>query len=173
MGGSYLPSHQATGCSYSRVTMSRGKLDYTDLREMGLMKYYRVIRGWASKTYGILNADLEVLMYLDSLKRFRRKDFEDGVYIYSWNNDRWARLVRDGWVDVWRHKNNTTQKYAIYKTSYKTIRMIDRIYKMMLGDEDPPITSRSVFYKNKTYTDKVYNKAIDDMIKDKTRNHDE
>ena len=25
------------------------------------------------------------------------------------------------------------------------------------------------FYKNKSYTDKVYNKAIDDMIKDKDR----
>ena len=28
---------------------------------------------------------------------------------------------------------------------------------------------KCVFYKNKSYTDKVYNKAIDDMIKDKDR----
>ena len=27
----------------------------------------------------------------------------------------------------------------------------------------------SIFYNNKSYTDKVYNKAIDDMIKDKER----
>jgi hypothetical protein len=32
-----------------------------------------------------------------------------------------------------------------------------------------PISDRSIFYKNKTYTDKVFNKAIDDMIKDKNR----
>jgi hypothetical protein len=32
-----------------------------------------------------------------------------------------------------------------------------------------PISNSSVFYKNKTYTDKVFNKAIDDMIKDKDR----
>ena len=32
-----------------------------------------------------------------------------------------------------------------------------------------PTSDRSVFYDNKTYTDKVYNKAIDDMIKDKDR----
>ena len=36
----------------------------------------------------------------------------------------------------------------------------------MLGEEDLPTSERSVFFKNKTYTDKVYNKAIDDMIKD-------
>ena len=30
-------------------------------------------------------------------------------------------------------------------------------------------SERSVFYNNKSYTDKVYNKAIDDMIKDKER----
>lgn len=47
--------------------------------------------------------------------------------------------------------------------------MITRIYKVLLGEEDLPIGSRSKFYKNKSYTDKVYNKAIDDMIKDKDR----
>jgi len=32
-----------------------------------------------------------------------------------------------------------------------------------------PVSERSVFYNNKSYTDKVFNKAIDDMIKDKDR----
>jgi hypothetical protein len=32
-----------------------------------------------------------------------------------------------------------------------------------------PTSERSKFYKNKSYTDKVYNKAIDDMIKDPNR----
>ena len=35
-----------------------------------------------------------------------------------------------------------------------------------LGQEDLPTSERSVFYENVSYTDKVYNKAIDDMIKD-------
>tara|TARA_Y100000592_G_C5393470_1_gene279410 strand:- start:808 stop:927 length:120 start_codon:yes stop_codon:yes gene_type:complete len=39
----------------------------------------------------------------------------------------------------------------------------------MLGEEDLPISDRNIFYKNKSYTDKVYNKAIDDMLKDKDR----
>ena len=47
--------------------------------------------------------------------------------------------------------------------------MISRIYRILLGEEDLPTSERSVFYKNNSYTDKVYNKAIDDMIKDKDR----
>jgi len=39
----------------------------------------------------------------------------------------------------------------------------------LLGEEDMPTSERSKFYKNVSYTDKVYNKAIDDMIKDKNR----
>jgi hypothetical protein len=38
-----------------------------------------------------------------------------------------------------------------------------------LAEEDLPVSDRSVFYDNKSYTDKVYNKAIDDMIKDPDR----
>ena len=47
--------------------------------------------------------------------------------------------------------------------------MISRIYRILLGEEDVPTTSKNVFYKNKTYSDKVYNKALDDMIKDSER----
>ena len=44
-----------------------------------------------------------------------------------------------------------------------------RIYRIMLAEEDLPTSERSTFYNNQSYTDKVYNKAIDDMIKDKDR----
>ena len=47
--------------------------------------------------------------------------------------------------------------------------MISRIYRILLGEEDLPTSDRSVFYNNKSYTDRVYNKAIDDMINDKDR----
>jgi hypothetical protein len=62
------------------------------LRELNILKYYRLTRKWVCKTYGLNDADLEL-----------------------------------------------------------------------------PTSERSVFYNNKSYTDKVYNKAIDDMIKDKER----
>jgi len=57
----------------------------------------------------------------------------------------------------------------VYQTSYRCKQLINRIYRILLGEEDMPTSERSVFYNNKSYTDKVFNKAIDDMIKDKDR----
>jgi hypothetical protein len=145
------------------------KLDSSDLREMNLLKYYRLVRKWACKTYDLKDADIELLIYLDCKKQFTRNDFIDGVYTYSWDKARWERLRREGWIDVWRKRNRTTMKTNIYSTSYKCKSLINRIYRILLGEEDLPTSARSTFYKNKTYTDKVYNKAIDDMIKDKER----
>jgi|TARA_R110000772_G_scaffold32890_4_gene80241 hypothetical protein len=145
------------------------KLGSSDLRDMNLLKYYRLVRKWACKTYDLKDADVELLIYLDCKKQFTRNDFMEGVYTYSWDKARWERLRREGWIDVWRKRNRTTMKTNIYGTSLKCKSLINRIYRILLGQEDLPTSSRSTFYKNKTYTDKVYNKAIDDMIKDKER----
>lgn len=144
-------------------------LDAHYLREIGLFKYYRLVRRWACKTYGLKDADLELLIYLDCKGHFTRNEFIEGVYTYSWDKNRWERLRREGWIDVWRKRNRTTIKYSVFKTSQKAKLLIMRMYRILLGEEDLPVSERSTFYKNKTYTDKVFNKAIDDMIKDKDR----
>ena len=145
------------------------KLSATDIRDINLFKYYRLVRKWACKTYNLKDADLELLIYLDCKSRFTRNNFIDGSYTYSWDKNRWERLRREGWIEVWRHRNRTTIKYSIYKTSFKSSQLISRIYRILLGEEDIPTSERNVFYNNKSYTDKVFNKSIDDMIKDKDR----
>ena len=145
------------------------RLTAQDLRELNILKYYRLTRKWVCKTYGLTDADLELLIYLDCKGRFTRNEFIEGVYTYSWDKHRWERLKREGWIEVWRHRNRTTIKYSIFKTSFKCSQIISRIYRILLGEEDPPFTERNIFHKNKSYTDKVMTKAIDDMIKDKDR----
>jgi hypothetical protein len=145
------------------------KISGSDLKEIKILKYYRLIRKWVCKTYNIKEADLELLIYLESLNRFNRKDFIDGVYLFSWDKHRWERLRREGWIEVWRERNRLDSKYAIYKVSFKFSNIISRIYRIMAGQEDLPVSERNTFYKNKSYTDKVFNKAIDDMIKDPDR----
>lgn len=140
-----------------------------DLRDMNLFKYYRLVRKWACKTYDLTDADLELLIYLDCKVHFTRNDFIDGSYTYSWDKARWERLRKEGWIDIWRARNRTTMKYNVYQTSQKSKRLITRMYNILLGEEDLPTSARSKFYKNKTYTDRVFNKAIDDMIKDNER----
>ena len=59
------------------------KITASDLRDMQLFKYYRLVRKWACKTNGLKDADLELLIYLDCKGRFTRNDFIDGVYTLS------------------------------------------------------------------------------------------
>ena len=145
------------------------KLNASDLRNLNIFKHYRLVRKWACKTYGLKDADLELLIYFDCIGRFTRNDYINGVYTMSWDKARWERLRNEGWIDVWRHRNRTTIKYSVFKTSFKCNILINRIYKILLGEEDIPMTSSNIYYNNKSYTDVVMNKAIDDMIKDPER----
>ena len=146
------------------------KLEAKDLRSIGLLKHYRIIRRWACKTYKLKNADLELLIYFDCLELFTRQDYLNGVYTYSWDKNRWERLRREGWIETWRHRNRTPIKYSIYKTSFKCTQLISRIYRMLLGTEDLPTSiRRNKIMEGNSYSDKVMIKAINLINKDKNR----
>ena len=59
------------------------KLTSSDLKELGLLKHYRIVRKWACKTCDLKDADLELLIYLASIEHFRKEDFKTGQYSYS------------------------------------------------------------------------------------------
>ena len=146
------------------------RLDADDLKTMNLFKHYRIIRKWACRNNDLNDADLELLIYLDCMDMFTKKDFEAGSYSYSWDNRRWNRLLKNEWIVVWRNRNRTTQKYNIYAVSFKFKQLINRIYRIMLGDEDLPISKRrNKIINGNSYTDKVLTKAIYNVNKDKYR----
>ena len=142
------------------------KLTSSDLKELGLLKHYRIIRKWACKINDLNDADLELLIYLDAIDMFTKDDFIKGTYSFSWDNRRWNRLLKQGWITVWRKRNRTTQKYHIYKVSTKCKQLISRMYRIMLGEEDMPTKK---FDNNNKYIYKVTAKAIQFVNKDKTR----
>ena len=145
-------------------------IDVEDLRKLNLLQHYRIIRKWISKTCNIKEADLELLMYLDGLEFFTKQDFKTGVYSYSWDNRRWNRLLKDGWIVVWRKRNRTTQKYHIYKTSQRFKLILSKIYRVILGEEDIPTNEKSnPIMKGKNYIDKVLSKSIMTVNLDKKR----
>jgi len=145
------------------------RLTSSDLRELNIFKHYRIIRKWACKNNNLNDADLELLMYLDALDMFTKQDFKIGTYAYSWDNRRWNRLLKEGWIVVWRQRNRTTQKYHIYKVSVKCKQLISRMYRIILGEEDIPTTRSNKVFDRKTYTDKVLSTSILNVNKDKTR----
>ena len=146
------------------------KIDAGDLKDMHFLKHYRIIRKWACKTCDLKDADLELLIYLDSIEHFRKEDFKTGQYSYSWDNRRWNRLLKEGWIVVWRERNRTTQKYNIYKVSFKCKRLINTMYKIIVGEEDIPISERrNKIMRGQTYTDKVLITSVYNVNKDKNR----
>ena len=146
------------------------RLEPTDIRELNLLKHYRIIRKWACKNYDLNDADLELLIYFDCMDLFTREDFKIGTYSYSWDNRRWNRLLKEGWILVWRKHNRTTQKYNIYKVSFKCKQLISRMYRIMLGTEDIPTSAhRNKIMKGKTYMDKVMITSTNNVNKDKNR----
>jgi len=146
------------------------RLEPNDIKDIGLLKHYRTIRRWACRNNDLTDADLELLIYFDCMEFFTKNDFKIGTYAYSWNNRRWNDLLMKGWITVWRERNHTTQKYNIYKVSFKCKQLISRMYRIMLGAEDIPTTPRSnKIMKNNTYTDIVLRSAINNVNKDKTR----
>ena len=146
------------------------RLEARDIKDMNLLKHYRVIRKWACRNNGLNDADLELLIYFDCMEFFTKHDFKIGTYSYSWDNRRWNRLLKEGWIVVWRTRNRTTQKYNIYKVSFKCKQLISKMYRIMLGEEDIPSSEkRNSIMRGKTYTDKVLQTAIYNVNKDKNR----
>jgi hypothetical protein len=70
------------------------RLDADDIKNMNLFKHYRIIRKWACRNNNLNDADLELLIYLDCMDMFTKKDFEAGSYSYSWDNRRWNQAIK-------------------------------------------------------------------------------
>ena len=140
----------------------------SELKDLNLLKHYRIVRKWACKTCNLNDADLELLIYLEAVDLFTKDDFKKGTYSYSWDNRRWNRLLKQGWITVWRERNRTTQKYHIYKVSVKCKQLISRMYRIMLGEED---INKKKLDNNNRYIYKVTSKAVDFLNKDKTRGY--
>jgi hypothetical protein len=43
------------------------RLEAKDIKDLGLLKHYRLIRKWACRNYDLTDADLELLVYFTEL----------------------------------------------------------------------------------------------------------
>ena len=137
-----------------------------DLRDSKIFMYYRVIRKWAAEFYKIPTTEVEFLMSLHCKKRFSNQGFLDSELTHKWDKQRFYRLQREGWITVYRHGSKGHREKTIYKVTRKTNDMVNKIYRIMLGEEEIPVNQKNPFHKNETYTDKVMQTAIQKMKND-------
>ena len=118
------------------------------------LKYWRVVRHYIKARYKVSPADLDMLLFLYSEQYFDRGKFEEYDNIFPWDKHRFNRLLKDGWISIFRPKSGLDR--TLYEVSYKGSRMIDSMYKKLNGEEEI-ITGQlnPMFNKNVSFSDKV------------------
>lgn len=128
------------------------------------LKYWRVIRYFIKAKYGLNQADLDMLLFLNSEDIFSRDKFKEFDNILAWDVSRFERLRKNGWIEIFR--NRMGRRKALYQLSYKTQRVIDSIYKKLNGEEIPSTQQGNpIFARNVSYSDKIYRNMIIKMNK--------
>ena len=111
--------------------------------------------------YQLLLLNQYLLFYLDPIIYFTIDDFKDGTLFYSWDKERFYRLQRDGWIEKIHKGIGRRGDHNKYKVSQKGKLLINKIYRILIGEEDIPSSAkRNSIMKRKTYIDKVYSQAI-------------
>ena len=110
--------------------------------KVDFLKYYRLVSRWAVQNTKLKVADLELLFYLDPIIYFTIDDFKIGTLYYTWDKDRFYRLQQDGWIDKAHSGGGRRGDHNKYKVSRKGKLLINKIYRILLGEEDLPSSAR-------------------------------
>ncbi len=130
------------------------------------LKNWRVIRQFIKIRYELTQADLDMLLFLYSEKYFNRDKFEEFDTLLGWDKQRFERLRKEGWIQVFRSPMTPGGRKAMYQLSIKSTRMIQLIYKKLNGEELPVSeTYNKMFQRQLSYSDKVYRDMIIEMNK--------
>ena len=126
------------------------------------LKYWRVIRYFIKSKHGLTTSDLDMLLFLYSEDIFTKEKFKEFNELLSWDKDRFDRLLRDGWIEVFRKRR--MKHKTLYGVTFKTQRVISSVYKKLSGEEIPTsLNNNPIFAKNVKYSDKAYRKMILEM----------
>lgn len=126
------------------------------------LKFWRIIRYYMKVKYGLTQSDLDMILFLYSEGYFSSLQFKEYGQIISWEMKRFTKLVRQGWIEVFRKRNGLER--GLYQLSYKAKRVVSDIYLKLSGEEIPTtLGANPMFAKNVSYTDKVYRNMIKQM----------
>ena len=126
---------------------------------MNYLKYWRVVRYFINAKYGISQPDLEMLIFLYDEPYFTRAKFKEFDKVFSWDNDRFDRLVRNGCVE--KVSVESKSRLGVYNLTYKAKRIITYAYSLLHGKEFPTMPDNNpVFKRNVSFTDKMYRQVM-------------
>lgn len=123
------------------------------------LKNYRVVKYWAMKNYNVTGPELEMMYYLYGEGLFYKNEFLAIDNVFSWDKNRFHKLMADGWIHIWRQRSGAEAN--LYELTFKGKKLINSIYKKLNGEEPIPESERrNVIFRSKKFSDKTYAIAI-------------
>lgn len=132
------------------------------MRNPDYLKYWRIVRYYYQSKHDIRQDELEMILFLYSEVYFSEKTFLKFNALLSWSSNRLKRMMKDGWVEIFRSKYKGRK--AMYQLSYKAKRLVNDIYRKLEGESF--VTDAQyvpMFNAKPTYTEKRYKRAILDL----------
>lgn len=121
--------------------------------DMEQLQHYNLIVKAACCHYDLKKGDYDLLLYLNPIKYFTIPDFKNGMFIMSWDKDRFYRLQQEGWIKK-IFDGRGTGNHNKYALTQKAKLMINKVSKWICGNDIPEIRSP------KGYAQKVLNTSI-------------
>lgn len=157
-----------------RKAQDKYQISYTRERKYNILKYWRIVRYYIKRKYEISEADLEMLLFLYDEGRFTADQFKDYSNTMCWDRHRFFRLKNEGYINVWRKKNEVPNRKPIYELSRKALSLCNNLYKKLLDNEVISEDPRSnPIMKGSSYTDRVYRMAIKKLNRSRESQEDD
>ena len=123
------------------------------------LKFFPVVIRWVKAKHDLSLSDVYMLMFLYTERLFSREDFEDYAKIFSWEEERFNRLLRDGWISKWRTQGK--QRTALYNLSPKGKRVMSSMYRKLNGTEDfSEVPAKNPVMKRKSFSHKTLSSVM-------------
>jgi hypothetical protein len=125
------------------------------------LKYYRVVRHYATKKYGIKQDDLEMLFFFYSEVLFNVTMFSDYERAFTRDKVRLKRMMDDGWI-IEQPGIRRVRSRRIYALSRRAKNMVEVLYEFLDGSKiletDPkknPLFKRTASYRNRKIGEEI------------------
>jgi predicted transcriptional regulator len=152
---------------YVRRGSTRTKPDiFTKRESYSFLQYIRVIFHWAKKNTGLPRPHIELLLYLQPLGIFKKKDFSFFCRLVQvYQIKLFTKLVEQGWIEEWRPTKKHKGQAALYKLTSKADHLCTRIHKMCIGEEKIPESKSNALATSDKPIDRYYMNVIKQMNK--------
>ena len=139
------------------------------LPKMNFIKDLGIVMKWARKYYKLRTRHLELLFHLNDEGLWDIRDYYNHTLDRGYTRAYMLKdFLADDWVVVYRPYDPVKRYSQLYTVSNKTKRMVARIQKILIGDEDISTDIRSTpeaKVTNQTMQDRMYVKALSAMNK--------